>query len=463
MTIIKNDLNGPKGKIPLGVKIAYGSGDMVAGLAFNALNFFYFFFLNTVVGLSPFLAGLVLLIGRVWDGFADMLMGMIVDSTTAKRGKHRVWILVSIVPYVVTFFLLWVRYPGTDTAHFVIYSLLFILFSSAFTMYNIPYGSMTADLTQDYNERTGITGIRMVFSLFAMIIGAGVTQLIAGIKPLGYPGMAVIFGVVMCAAGLTAYTATKGRDTVVKKSEGIKLGIWLQAFRNRPFVLLVSSYLLLTIATTGVSGIFIYFVKYNLRLTNDFSSSLIMGVLVLAAIAALPLWAVVSKKISKKAALFIGMAVFGAGLVAITAFGLSRGPVLFYILSMIAGIGLSSFFIVLWSMIPDVVEYGQLQTGHRHEGVYYGLWFFVQKLGMALSATINGWVLTRTGFKQEQGGRLLEQTATTLGGINLLLTWLPIAFIAVGLAILVFYPIDAAKHAQIRKELDNAAVPPSVQ
>jgi GPH family glycoside/pentoside/hexuronide:cation symporter len=155
------------------------------------------------------------------------------------------------------------------------------------------------------------------------------------------------------------------------------------------------------------------------------------------------------------------MAVFGAGLSAITLAGLSRGPVLFYTLAVVTGTGLSSFFIVLWSMIPDVVEYGQLQTGHRHEGVYYGLWFFVQKLGMALSATVNGWVLTQTGFRQEQGGRLLEQTAATLGGIKVLLAGLPIAFIIAGLIILAFYPIDAAKHAQIRRDLDNAQTPVS--
>jgi glycoside/pentoside/hexuronide:cation symporter, GPH family len=461
MKTTHGDQAGSKEKIPLRVKMAYGSGDMVAGLAFNTLNFFYFFFLNTVVGLPAYLAGLVLLIGRVWDGFADPIMGMIVDSTTSKQGKHRFWMVVGIIPFVVTFYLLWIRFPGSDMVKFIIYSVLFVFFSTAFTMYNIPYGSMTADLTHDYNERTAITGVRMVFSLFAMIIGAGVTQLLAGVKPLGYPGMAAIFGAVMCMAGLLAFTATKGRDTILQKTEGIKLRIWLQAFRNRPFVLLVSSYLLLTIATTGVSGIFIYFVKYNLRLTDDMQSSVIMGVLVLAAIAALPLWAFVSKKFSKKAALFGGMAIFGAGLLAITAVGLSRGPVLFYLLAVVAGTGLSSFFIVLWSMIPDVVEYGQLQTGHRHEGVYYGLWFFVQKLGMALSATINGWVLSQAGFRQEQGGRLLEQTAATLGGVRLLLAGLPLAFIAVGLIVLVFYPINAAKHAQIRAELDKKQMPPS--
>ena len=214
-------------------------------------------------------------------------------------------------------------------------------------MYNIPYGSMTADLTRDYHERTSLTGVRMVFSLFAMIIGAGATQLLAGLPHVGYPGMAGVYGVVMLGGGLTAVAATRNRDTVVDKPEGVHFRIWLSAFRNRPFVLLVSSYLLLTIATTGVSGIFVYFVKYSLRLRSDFQSSLVMGVLVMAAIAALPLWAWVSKAASKKVSLFAGMAVFAAGLVCVSRIGLAAGQGVFHSLAIVSAIGLSSFFIVL--------------------------------------------------------------------------------------------------------------------
>jgi len=445
-------------RLTTGIKIFYGSGDLVAGLAFNTLNFFYLYFLNTVVGMPAVLAGLVLLIGRAWDGVMDPVMGMVVDSTTSRLGKHRFWMLVALLPFSLTFILLWMRFPGSQWGQFAIYSVLFLLFSTAFTMYNIPYGSMTADLTHDYNERTGLTAVRMVFSLFAMIIGAGATQLLAGVHRIGYTGMAGIYGIAMLGAGLTVVFATRGRDTVIVRPEGVHLSIWKDTFKNRPFVLLVSSYLLLTIATTGVSGIFVYFVKYNLKLTEDFQSSLIMGVLVLSSIAALPLWAWVSRISSKKIALFSGMAVFALGLVVLSRIGFSQGRVWFYACAVFTGAGLSSFFIVLWSMIPDVVEYGQLQTGNRHEGVYYGLWFFVQKLGMALSAALNGAVLSVTGFRQSGGGVMLQQTPGALGGIGALLSALPLAFIAAGLFILAFYPINAQKHAEIRNRLRVSAL-----
>lgn len=400
-----------------------------------------------------YLAGAVLLVGRVWDAFMDPVMGMIIDSTTAKQGKHRFWIFVSIGPMAITFFLLWIKIPGPPLMQFAIYSFLFLIFSSTFTMYNVPYGSMTADLTPDYNERTNVTGIRMAYSLITMIIGAGLTQILAESMHMGYPIMAALYGLIMLGAGLTAFLATKGRDSIVKTAEGIHLRIWLQALRNKPFIILVSSYFLLTVATTGVSGIFIYYVKFSIGIHEDFQAGIIMGVVVLSAILALPLWAAVSKTFSKKSALFSGMAVFLACIILITHYGKTLGTAFFFILIILTGLGLSSFFIVVWSMIPDIVEHGQLQTGKRNEGVYYGLWFFAQKLGMGVSAALSGAVLSITEFKKPLGEAFAKQTPHAIFGINLLFAGIPCAFIAMGLLILSFYPIDEKRHAEIRKEL----------
>ena len=151
-----------KDKLPLSVKTGYGIGDLVAGLAFQTINFHYLFFLNAIVGLPGHLAGLVILIGKGWDGITDPVMGMLVDSTTSKKGKHRFWLLVSILPFVIAFILLWVTFGGSAFQRFILYSILFLIFSTAFTAYNIPYGSMTADLSEDFNERTSLTGVRMV-------------------------------------------------------------------------------------------------------------------------------------------------------------------------------------------------------------------------------------------------------------------------------------------------------------
>jgi len=449
-----------KPELPLRVKSGYGIGDLVAGLAFQTINFHYLFFLNAIVGLPGHLAGLVILIGKFWDGITDPFMGMIVDNTTSKRGKHRFWLLVSIVPFIIAFILLWVTFGGSVLQRFMLYAGIFLIFSTAFTMYNIPYGAMTADLTEDYNERTSLTGVRMVFTLLAMIIGAGTTEIVIALfspadnpkSASGYIGMTLVFGGVMLIAGLVAYFSTGRYDTVLSEKKGIAIRTYLASFKNRPFVMLLVSYFLLTIATTGVSSVFVYYVNFCLGL-KGYASSIIMGVLVISSIAALPLWAFVSTRFSKKTALVSGMAVFMAGLAVITLLGLSAGAVLFYTPVVITGAGLSSFFIVLWSMIPDVVEYGELLYKQRNEGVYYGIWFFIQKLGMALAFQINGLVLSLSGFKEGTGASDFMQAASAVTGIRMLMSIIPVLFIVAGLIFLFFYPIDAKFHAKIRREL----------
>lgn len=449
-----------KNKLPLSVKTGYGIGDLVAGLAFQTLNFHYLFFLNAIVGIPGHLAGLVILIGKGWDGFTDPFMGMIVDSTNSKKGKHRFWLLVSIVPFVISFMLLWVHFGGGMWVRFIIYSVLFLIFSTAFTAYNVPYGSMTADLTDDYNERTSLTGVRMVFTLLSMIIGAGATEVIIALfssqdnpkSPGGYLVMTCVFGGLMLIAGLIAYFSTKNHDTVLSDKKQPDLKTYVHALKNRPFVLLFSAYFFLTIATTGVSSIFVYYVNYCLGM-KGFASSIIMGILVMSSIAALPLWGYVSASASKKSALILGMAIFVLSLILMVTIGNPNQKILFYFLIIIAGIGLSSFFIVLWSMIPDVVEYGELIHKKRNEGIYYGLWFFVQKLGMAFAFQVNGLVLSLSGFKEGSGNTEINQLASALLGIKLLICVIPAIFVGIGIACLWFYPIDAAYHADIKKQL----------
>ncbi len=167
--------------------------------------------------------------------------------------------------------------------------------------------SRQLDLTTDYNERVSLTGVRMVFALLATLIGAGATEIFVGVfsskegveKSLqGYASMAAIYGVLILFSGTVAFFSTKSRDRTIKRKTGIKLSHYLSTFKNVPFVLLPASFFLLSIATTGVSSIFVYYISYNLGL-SALMSSLILGVLIVAAIVAIPIWIKLSARWEK--------------------------------------------------------------------------------------------------------------------------------------------------------------------
>jgi GPH family glycoside/pentoside/hexuronide:cation symporter len=134
-----------------------------------------------------------------------------------------------------------------------------------------------------------------------------------------------------------------------------------------------------------------------------------------------------------------------------TTFFLPQGPsVVIYVIAAVAGMGFSANFVCPWSMLPDVVEYDELETGERREGVYYGMWAFCAKLADALGIAISGWSLSLFGYVPD-----VPQTARALLGIRLFFGVVPVALILIGLPLLIWYPITQASHAKVRAQLSG--------
>jgi len=175
----------PKPKLTLSTKLAYGAGDLGAGLTSNLLAFSYLIFLTNVAGLNPLLASTVLAVGRLWDGVNDPLVGMLSDRTRTRWGRRYPWIALTGIPFGLTFFLNWIV-PGflnTSMAKFWYYVVISSVFQVFFTTTNLPYTVLTAEMTQDYDERTELTSFRLSFSLTGAVlilaIGLGVSSVIA--------------------------------------------------------------------------------------------------------------------------------------------------------------------------------------------------------------------------------------------------------------------------------------------
>ena len=94
--------------IPMRKKFGYAAGDLGISIAYFAVGFFFMFYLTDIVGMSPLLAGTVILIGRVWDGINDPFIGIISDRTKSSFGRKRVYILFGSIPFAISFFLLWI-------------------------------------------------------------------------------------------------------------------------------------------------------------------------------------------------------------------------------------------------------------------------------------------------------------------------------------------------------------------
>jgi len=463
------------GKLSLSTKLAYGAGDMGSGITATLLAFSLLIFLTNVAGLDPALAGRVLLIGKIWDAINDPIVGVLSDRTNSRWGRRHSWMIFSAIPFGVFFFLQWIV-PTFSTnpemnqlVLFWYYVIVSICFNMAFTGVNLPYTALTAELTQDYNERTSLNSFRFAFSIGGSILSLGLGQVIFQAIPDGkqqYLILALIctflsvLPMYWCIWGTTDPTSAKAaRNSVavepsvsaVDSTESIPFLEQVKiALTNRPFLYVVGIYLFSWLAFQLTAAIIPYFLINWMRQDSYFVAAiLVQGV----ALVMLFVWNEVSKRYGKRAVYFMGMSLWiiaQGGL-----FFLPRNQVgLMYVLFAMAGFGIATAYLVPWSMLPDVIELDELQTGQRREGIFYAFMVLLQKIGLAIGLWLVGEALKSAGFLTAGAGQPIPvQPDSALLAIRLVVGPLPTIFLLCGLVLAYFYPLTREVHAEILLKL----------
>ena len=391
-------------RLPFGIKLSYGIGDISNNIFIVTTGMYLLFFMTNVLGVNPALAGMMLLFPKLWDVVSDPIMGAISDVTRSRFGRRRPYILYGAVPFGIAFFVLFIA-PGyrTELANALQVSILYALACTAFTVVNVPYASMVPEMSDDYNERMSITSFRMFFASFgALLAGALAMPLVAagGGGDAGFRLMGIVFGVGIVISALICFFGTKkapGRPPQ-KEMPPMKEQIRIAA-RNYPFVMLMSSYFLQALAIGVMMAGFIYYVKYAMDLPET-AINVAFPIFLVTGILFIPVWLAVGKRLGKIKSYYIGLVIFTVmmGSLFFTSPSLLW---LFYVQVFLAGIGFSSFQLFPFSMLPDTIEYDQMQSGLRREGVFSGMWSAGQKIAYAVAPAIVGFVLALSGFVKE--------------------------------------------------------------
>ncbi len=446
------------GSLPLRTKLGYGVGDLGGNLFFTIMGFWLLNFVTDNLGLAASLAGLALLIGRAWDAVTDPLMGTLSDRTVSRWGRRRPYLLFGSAAMVVGMTLVFLEVGGRGWSTGALFAWVVFavcVVSTAYTVVFIPYAALTPELAQDFQERTNLNGYRMAWAIVGTLLGAGaftiVVDLAAGAGAgAGYTVAGALFGVISAAAVLITFASVRERPvTRGRAPAGNVFAGYAAALKVRPFRLALFPWaLFMTGIVVATSAVPFYFEHLYGR---PELASLASLALLLAAFAAIPGWVWLSGRIGKRTAYNAGMALFGAALLAAYLFA-HRDPTVLFVLMALAGVGLATNYVMPWSIIPDVVDYDELENGQRREGVFYGMWTFLQKLGLGLAGAVSGAVLQWTGYVPDAA-----QTPLALHGIRLLIGPIPALFFIAGILVLARYPIDRAAHAAIRAKLDAAS------
>ncbi len=457
-------------KLDLSTKIAFGAGDL--GTAITAMIGISYLspFLTDVAGLNPQLAGQTQLVGKVWDAVNDPMVGVLSDRTQSPQGRRYPWMIWGAIPFGVFFFLQWIvpHFSNNENANqwglFWYYTAISILFNAFYTVVNLPYTALTAELTQDYDERTSLNSFRFSFSIggsiLALIIGLVISLAVPNNRSMQYLLLGAICATISVLPLYWCVWGTKNRAQAVAKQhpqieQTVSIPVLQQikiAFTNRPFLFVVGIYLCSWLAVQLTAGIIPYFVTSWMRLPQ-WHISLVLLAVQGTAMAMLFVWSGISRRYGKRAVYFIGMSLWmiaQSGL-----FFVQPGQiVLMYFLAVVAGFGVSTAYLVPWSMLPDVIELDELNTGQRREGIFYSFIVFVQKICLGLAVNL---VLQRLGaagyIKPTTEIPLPNQPDSVLEVIRFSIGPIPAISLIFGLVLAYFYPLTRELHSQIVLQL----------
>jgi GPH family glycoside/pentoside/hexuronide:cation symporter len=459
------------GPVPLATKLVYGTGDW--GMAtFNTLRqIFYAIFLTDVVGLRPGLASFAAFIGVIWDAINDPLVGVLSDRVTSKWGRRRPFLLVFAVPYALAFVVLWWAPPWESQVLLMIHVMLaYALSDTLQTLVIVPYHALTPEITADYDERTSLASFRMFFNFLASISTAVAAPMVVdatiaagGTQQQGYVLVAAILGASSAIPYLLIFFSIRERRHVAKPAEMISFRETVQvAWRNIPFRYATALYMLNWVTFDLIGVVLPYFLVYWIADGDLLATvpglgmpleSVVLGVMLITATLALPLWSWLAQRLGKRIAYMIAI-----GFWAVLLFGLIFVPqeqmALTIGLSVLIGISVSAAHALPDAIFPDVIDWDELRTGVRREGIYYGAKNFIRKLTTAFAIFLTLQVLGVLGYQAPpEGANRFMQPEAVVWGIRILTGPVGAVLLLTVLVVAWYYPLNRTRYRRMQQLL----------
>ncbi|MEP7764658.1 glucuronide transporter [Sanguibacter sp. 25GB23B1] len=429
--------------------VGYGAGDAANNLAFTTATMFLLVYYTDVAGISAAAAGTLLLVVRIFDAFADVFAGRLVDRTYSKRfGKFRPFIMFGSIPLlllsVATF-----TVPQIGETGMLLYAYLtYAALGLAYSLVNIPFGSLAGAMTQDSGERAKLASAR---TIGAMLVGAFLGIFIA---PMIVPGadLQTMFTVmtlsfVVVGTGLYLFTVLTAKERVQRDIPRISARQTIDTLKgNRPLMLLcLSSFLFLT-GMLAMNTMQLYYLRDVLGSIALYPVLSIVQIIMTFALATqVPR---IVRTFGKKNAYMVaaGFMAVGGTIVFVTPGSMVAVGFAGLVIAMV---GLMLVNMLVWALEADTVEYGELNTGVRAEGITYALFSFTRKTGQAVGGALAAYALAWGGYTAEAS----VQSESAMTGIRAGAGLIPAVFAVLAVVVMTRYPLTDVRHAEITAEI----------
>ncbi|MEM8736871.1 MAG: MFS transporter [Planctomycetota bacterium] len=468
----------PPAKPSLLERSGYGVSALSINTYWQLFMMLQLFFYTDVFGISAASAGTMFLVTRLWDAVNDPLVGILADKTRTRWGRYRPWLLWSSIPFAVMGVLAFSTPPLGETGKLIYAYVTYSILGLTYTAVSIPLSSMIGVSSSNSIIRTSLASWNMfgafVASLFAQLFTLKLVETLGGVetgmtdeqilsaKQAGFQYTTFLYSGVAVVALIFAFFVM--RERVIEKKRQSPVPLATQAahmLTSRAWLILLGVFLTmcLFISIRGASAV--YYVKYYLGISGEaidffgftLSEGSVIGIyLALGSVGCLigtPLMAPLSKRFGKRS-VFVGMLAFSA-LIGALHWPLGRDAIIAaLVLQTLVGLFSGPLFVLKNAMLADVADEIELKHGHRPTGLVYSAASFGFKFGWTLGGAAAGYALAIYGFEAN-----VEPSEKTLGGIVLMMSWLPTIPMAIAAVLLVCYPLNERQVAENVRQLED--------
>ena len=434
--------------LSVGQKAGWGLADMGIVVFVIVKQLLVLSFLTNYLNVPVGIAGLLTTSVLIFDIITDPIIGYLSDRTHSRWGRRVPWMVIGALILsggIIGLF-------GVPQSLSLLGTIIwvggfFALATVGFTMVAIPYGATAGEMTQDPKERSTMMGFRMAFASVGILLGGAVIPQLAGGTRDGHFIAAIYVAPIIILSIWGSLWSTRTAPRILSPSARGFMSTWLLVFKNKPFVILVCLYGIMTLAialiTAGLpfAAIYLIFDSGNSLLSPASSAlgilSLLFACFVFGSILSQAFWVWMSARLGKVSALIFGLVIYIILLIAIFVSLPSVDIMLIAILFVVAGMTNGAYQQIPWAIYPDLMDITRSESGDAIEGAFSAIWLFGQKVANAIAPLILSLILALFGWR-ESGEGFTDQVPEALRALQNSITILP-AFILV-LAILgLFY------------------------
>lgn len=422
-------------------KVTYGMGNFSVGVAIQIIGTFLMFYCTAILNIPGSLVGMVISISIAWDAITDPLMGYISDNTKSKAfGRRHQYLAIGAIGISILNLLLWnIPNSYSEIAKFYIILIFIIGIKTFMTIFITPYTALGAELSNNYNERTSIQGIKTIFFLLGLFfVSAFLLSIffkpsaefpVGQLNPKAYSYMSIWSSIIIFLFSMLCFFFTKKYIPILRLAENHtneKLGLsnlfvsFKNIIANVLFRSVALTYMFSNIASAIFSNIGLHVFTYTFILNNQ-QIALIFGIQFVVSILSQPTWIFISKRVDKKPSVKLGL---GLCIIASAYFLIlvlfrtyTCGNAIYFLpFAAMAGFGTGALFTLPLSMIADIIDLEELNTGKRSEGTHYGCLTLFYKFSQSITLLLMGFILDIIKFNSSLPIQS-EGTITALGFI----------------------------------------------